>query len=191
MARHKSEEKQDAIMQATLHLVIEEGFHGLSMSKIAKKAGIATATIYVYFENTGEIINLLYLNLKELISADIMKGYNDTMTTEKGFKVIWRNYFDSIRKYAREFQYLEQFANSPYITQVSKEEGRKQFKPFLDFFDQAMAHGNIKKMSQGLVLALFIAPMSSLAKNINSGQSQIDETAIELAMNSTWLAMKK
>ena len=177
-------------MKATLHLVITEGFQGLSMSKIAKKAGIAPATIYVYFENTEEIINQLYLDLKELVVADIMQGYQVGMNTEKGFKLIWQNYFASIIKHRNEFQYLEQFSNSPYITQVSIEEGRKQFQPFLDFFEKAMLNGEIKKMPHGLVLALFIAPLSALAKNIISGNSQIDGESVELAMQSTWLSMK-
>ena len=178
-------------MNATLQLAITEGFQGLSMSKIAKKAGIAPATIYVYFENTEEIINHLYLDLKELVVADIMKGYYKGMDTEKGFKLIWRNYFNSLIKYADEFKYLEQFANCPYITQVSKEEGRRQFQRFFNFFEKAMASGEIKKMSSGLLLALFIAPLSALAKNIISDRSQVDEESIEMAMQSTWLSMKQ
>lgn len=190
MARPKSEKKYDAIMQATLDLVIELGFHGLSMAKIAKRAGVATATIYVYFDNTDAILNQLYMDLKQLVAKDITRGYKPFMSVEEGFKIIWRNQFDSLVKYSNEYWFLEQFANSPYITSISREEGLRQFQPIMDFFKQAQEKGEIKKMPMEILFPMFFAPLSSIAKSVNAGHFKADSEAIDLAMNSSWASFK-
>lgn len=186
MARPKSEQKYDAIMQATLDLVIEGGFHGLSMSKIAKRAGVAAATIYVYFDNTEAILNQLYMDLKQLVAKDITQGYKPFMSAEEGFKIIWRNQFESLINFSKEYLFLEQFANSPFITNISREEGMRQFRPVLEFFEKAQEKGEIKQMPMEILFPIFFAPLSSIAKSVNAGHFKADSKVIESAMNSSW-----
>ncbi len=186
MARPKSEEKYDAIMQVTLDLVIEVGFHGLSMAKIAKRAGVATATIYVYFDNTEAILNQLYMDLKQVVARDIVKGYKPFMSAEEGYKRIWRNQFESLVKYSKEYLFLEQFANSPYITNISREEGMRQFQPVLDFFIREKEKGGIRDMPTEVLFPMFFAPLSAIARNVNAGHLEAEGEAIDLAMDSSW-----
>ena len=49
--REKDPNKLAAIYKATLKTVLREGFSGLKMGSVAKEAGIATGTMYVYFES--------------------------------------------------------------------------------------------------------------------------------------------
>ncbi len=186
MARPKSEEKYEAILKATLELVTAEGFHGLSMSKIGKKAKVAPATIYIYFENTESIINQLYMDLKSLVAKDIMKGYKLEMKARDACMLIWRNYFEVLITYKMEYTFLEQFSNSPFITHVSREEGMRQFQPLMDFFERAMERGEIKKMPQSLIFPLFYAPLAQLAKNVIAGHLMPTEEILDLAMECTW-----
>lgn len=105
-------------MKATLQIGAEAGFHGLSMSKIAKAAGVATATIYIYFENIDAIINQLYVDLKELVFGGSMTGVKPYMGSRQAFGLIWRNMYDNMLTHNVEFRFLEQFTNSPYISQI-------------------------------------------------------------------------
>lgn len=191
MARPKSEEKYDAIMQATLALVNELGFQGLSMAKIAKKAGVATATIYVYFENTEGILNQLYMDLKQLVAKDLLKGYKPYMTTKEGYEIIWKNQFKGLITYGLEYNFLGQFSNSPYITSISREEGMRQFQPITDFFKEGMKKGDIKEMPSDLIFPLFYAPLSALAKSVIAGHAEATDPMFELAMESTWNAISR
>jgi len=189
MARQKSEEKYDAIMQATLTLVSTEGFHGISMAKIAKAAGVAPATIYTYFENKEAILNQMYLDLKELVAKDMLRGVKPYMTTKEGFKLIWRNFYDSILHHSREFDFLNQFTSSPFITQFSKEEGHRQFKPMKDFFARGMDKGDIKQMPLDLLLMYIHPPLNAMAQRVNMGHGQWSEAELALAVESTWRAL--
>ena len=50
MPKAKDENKIEQIFKATLKLVSVEGFGGLRMSDVAKEAGMATGTLYIYFK---------------------------------------------------------------------------------------------------------------------------------------------
>ncbi|NRB51489.1 MAG: TetR/AcrR family transcriptional regulator [Saprospiraceae bacterium] len=190
MARPRSGEKYDAIMQATLQIGAEAGFHGLSMSKIAKGAGVATATIYIYFENIDAIINQLYVDLKELVFGECMAGVKPYMSSQQSFELIWKNLYHNILNYNLEFRFLEQFTNSPYITQISREEGYRPFSHIIGFFQEGIKKGDIKNMPMDVIMAFFFAPIASITKNIIAGHLEMTEKQIQKAIENAWSAIK-
>lgn len=50
------EEKKAQIRNAGLELFAQEGYHGASISKIAKKAGISKGLLYNYFESKEDVV---------------------------------------------------------------------------------------------------------------------------------------
>lgn len=190
MARPRSGEKYDAIMKATLQIGAEAGFHGLSMSKIAKAAGVATATIYIYFENIDAIINQLYVDLKELVFGQSMAGVKPYMNSQQSFELIWKNLYHNILTYNVEFRFLEQFTNSPYITQISREEGYRPFSHIIRFFQESIKKGDIKDMPMDVIMAFFFAPIAAITKNIIAGHLEMSEKEIQKAIENAWNAIK-
>ena len=91
--RVKSNEKRIALLNATLSLVINNGFHDAPMSKIAKLAEVSPATIYIYFENKQDLINQLYLELKATFSTQAFKNYDVNQPIKESFQQIWFNGF--------------------------------------------------------------------------------------------------
>ena len=71
--RQKCDKKRKALLNATLNLVNNNGFHDAPMSKIAKIAEVSPATIYIYFENKQDLINQLYLEIKALLVNTLLK----------------------------------------------------------------------------------------------------------------------
>lgn len=55
----KTSGKRSDIIKASMELISEQGFHGAPMSGIAAKAGVATGTIYRYFDSRNELITEL------------------------------------------------------------------------------------------------------------------------------------
>jgi AcrR family transcriptional regulator len=56
MAREKDEGKRAAIMAAAKRLFAKEGFHGASMSDLARETGLPVGSIYTYFENKEALV---------------------------------------------------------------------------------------------------------------------------------------
>jgi AcrR family transcriptional regulator len=64
MARPKSEDKRNAIMDAATRLIVT---HGLSAptATIAQEAGISNGSLFTYFKTKAVLLNQLYLELKK------------------------------------------------------------------------------------------------------------------------------
>ena len=56
MQEDKEADKKRAVMDATLALIAEKGFHGTSMSEVAQKAKVAVGTIYHYFSSKDHLL---------------------------------------------------------------------------------------------------------------------------------------
>lgn len=52
----KNKPKYKQIIEAAVIVIAENGYHASQVSKIAKKAGVADGTIYLYFKNKEDIL---------------------------------------------------------------------------------------------------------------------------------------
>ena len=114
-------EKEQSILDASLKLFVEHGFHGTSTAQIAKEAGVATGTLFHYFNNKEELINSLYIHTKESLLKDISGNYDDKKSFKQNIKELWLkfNWFGINNSYM--FQFILIFHTSPYITSLTKE----------------------------------------------------------------------
>ncbi|WOV88660.1 TetR/AcrR family transcriptional regulator [Sporosarcina oncorhynchi] len=87
MKRDKPKYKQ--IVDAAVIVIAENGYHQAQVSKIAKEAGVADGTIYLYFKNKEDILISVFRekmgifaeNVKEILEKEIP-------ATEKLYKMI-------------------------------------------------------------------------------------------------------
>ena len=71
-------DKKKAILESTLELIRNNGFQGTPISLIAANAGVASGTIYHYFNSKDEIIVELYhLVRKEMLAAMFDDAYKE------------------------------------------------------------------------------------------------------------------
>jgi TetR/AcrR family transcriptional regulator, fatty acid metabolism regulator protein len=56
----KRGQKYDKIIDAAVKVIAENGYHHSQVSKIAKEAGVADGTIYLYFKNKEDILISLF-----------------------------------------------------------------------------------------------------------------------------------
>src|SRR5690554_1231483 len=56
----KNKPKYNQILDAAVEVIAENGYHSSQVSKIAKEAGVADGTIYLYFDNKEDILISLF-----------------------------------------------------------------------------------------------------------------------------------
>ena len=79
--------KRTDILNTTLKLVIEKGIHNTPMSLIAEKAGAGMGTIYNYFASKEELINALYLKLKEDEADYMLQNFRSEISLDEIAKI--------------------------------------------------------------------------------------------------------
>ncbi|ASN05057.1 TetR/AcrR family transcriptional regulator [Virgibacillus necropolis] len=76
----KNKPKYNQIIEAAVVVIAENGYHASQVSRIAKKAGVADGTIYLYFKNKEDILVSLFEvkmgQLIEQIAQSINKKQN-------------------------------------------------------------------------------------------------------------------
>lgn len=65
------EERREQVFDATLHLIAEHGFSGVSMEAVAREVGVAKTVVYDSFANKEELLNALFVREQERTLAEI------------------------------------------------------------------------------------------------------------------------
>ena len=67
MSREKAPEKRQRILEAALKVFAERGFYNAKVSEVARAAGVADGTIYLYFQNKDDLLINLFEDRMEWI----------------------------------------------------------------------------------------------------------------------------
>tara|TARA_R110001592_G_scaffold89248_1_gene262614 strand:- start:18386 stop:18970 length:585 start_codon:yes stop_codon:yes gene_type:complete len=186
----KSIDKRNALIKATIELVNNNGFHATPMSKIAKMANVSPATIYLYFENKQDLVNKTYIDVKSAYTDFAFETYNESMSVETGFEIIWKRIADFKLKECENALFLAQCDNTPIIDEDSRQEGIKHLQPLLDLWTRGKREGIIKPLSDYLLYAYAINPLSFLMMSEKRGAFKLDNTHLEEAYEAAWSSIK-
>lgn len=186
----KSIDKRNALVQATIGLVNNSGFHATPMSKIAKMAKVSPATIYLYFDNKQDLLNQTYIEVKGEYTKYAFDSFDAKMPVEAGFKLIWHRIADFKLHECENAMFLAQCDNTPIIDEESRQEGIKHLQPLLDLWERGKNEGIIKPISDYLLYAYAINPLSFLMMAQKRGAFILDKTHIEHAYEAAWSSIK-
>ncbi|RED45200.1 TetR family transcriptional regulator [Winogradskyella eximia] len=186
----KSIDKRNALVKATIELVNNNGFHATPMSKIAKMANVSPATIYLYFENKQDLVNQTYIDVKAEYTNYAFADFNPNMPIEEGFEMIWKRIADFKLKECEHAMFLAQCDNTPMIDEESRQEGIKHLQPLLDLWERGKKEGVIKPLSDYILYAYAINPLSFLMMTQKRGAFTLNKTHLEEAYQSAWSSIK-
>ena len=94
--RKKDDEKQRCIKNAVVQLILEVGFQGASISKIAKAAGVSPATVYIYYENKDAMLRDIYQEYAEDTIQSLLQCLSPNMAGEEIIEELIRQYYSFI-----------------------------------------------------------------------------------------------
>ena len=137
MKRDKPKYKQ--IVDAAVVVIAENGYHQAQVSKIAKEAGVADGTIYLYFKNKEDILISVFRE-KMAIFVNNVKVIleKDGNSSDKLFKVITSH-----------FRVLQEDHQLAIVTQLELRQSNKELrlrinevlKEYLGLLDDILREG--------------------------------------------------
>lgn len=113
--RKKDDEKQRCIKNAVVQLILEVGFQGASISKIAKVAGVSPATVYIYYENKDAMLRDIYQEYAEDTMQYLLQCLSPNMGGEEIIAELIRQYYSFIIENKEIFHFIEQFSGCPSL----------------------------------------------------------------------------
>lgn len=177
-------EKELQILNASLNLFVEKGFHGTSTAEIAKTAGVATGTLFHYFKTKEDLINRLYLYSKECMLNKISGHYNSEKSFKDNVKSLWVVMVDFGVNSPEMFQFILSFHCSPYITSLTKKEVETRSERVLEAYLVGIEEQKIKNVSYELIMDFLwgniVATVNHLEKHPEKRNGKTRDIAFDL-----------
>lgn len=133
MARPKSEDKRNAILDAATRVFAERGLSAAPTSEISKQAGVAEGTLFTYFKTKDDLINALYREIKLELADAMMSDFPRKKPVRTRLRHVWDRYVNWGIANPKQRKVLAQLTVSEVLTKESRDAGSA---PFVEF--QAM-----------------------------------------------------
>lgn len=145
--RTKATDKHQAILDAAVRVFARKGFFQSRVSEIAREAGVADGTIYLYFKNKDDLlISIFSVKMKEIISR-----FRDAIALERDaasrLRCLVRMHlagFQSYPELAAVFQ-VELRQSSRFMREHDKEELRHYFDMIAEILEQGQREGMFRQ----------------------------------------------
>ena len=177
--RIKDKLKEEAIINETVELVNEIGFASSSVSKIAKRANVSPATLYIYYKNKEDLLVSTYVEMKKKMSKVLLKNFDSKKPLRDIFLTFWKNSLDFIKINKDLYQYSEQFSNSPYTDLVDQTDLEKHFLLFIKVVEEGIKQKIIKDVPFEIFAGFIFYPVMNLSNPKLCKDLEFNEELIE------------
>jgi AcrR family transcriptional regulator len=138
VARPKSEEKRNAILDAATRVVAERGLTAAPTSEISKEAGVAEGTLFTYFKTKDDLMNALYREIKLELADAMMSGFPRRKSVRTRLHHVWDGYVNWGVTNPEQRKVLAQLLVSGTLSKASIEAGSAPFVEMQNMIRNAM-----------------------------------------------------
>ena len=190
MARAKDENKVQAIYEATLKLVLENGFTGLKMSKVAKEAKLATGTLYIYFKDKEELISALYLHIKKEQTRQYFLDYDEKDSFMANFRKLWFRVIEINTQNPEYAIFTDQYYRSPFIKEEYRTHAEELISPIYHLLERGKSEELIKDLPLELLVCQLIGVIHQLVNLQQETKQNLTQKQLESMFKMSWDAIK-
>lgn len=188
MARPRSSEKRQAILEAAIQEIAETGL-GAPTAKIAEGAGIAAGTLFTYFPTKEELLNELYFELKSEVYSKINAGFPVKGSLEARARHIWISFLDWAIEFPEKRKVSMQLNVSDIITQETRARMAEERSTIDSTLGELDSRGSLQRLPAGFAAAT-MAAMQEATMDFIAKQPRKRREIVDHAFQLFWRAVK-
>lgn len=158
----RDEAKARDIVAATLKEVEAVGLAGLSMEAVARRAKVATGTLYIYFKNKEALVDSVYLATKREFAGHVFK--DDGLLVRASFQRTCVAFVEYVVEHRAEIVFMTQVVNSPYLTAATRAEAAIGVRPLTELLERGKRELLLKDLDTRFMLAFLQGAVRELAE---------------------------
>ncbi|MNJ87552.1 putative HTH-type transcriptional regulator [compost metagenome] len=163
--------KVELVKQKAIELLVELGFEGFTMNKLAKACGVSVATLYIYYKDKDDLIQNIGLEEVQRMSAIMLEDFDPESSFAEGLRQQWKNRAKCILENPLTAQMIEQLRSSTYQEKIFQTFGEIFKEPLGKFMHNAIEREEIVDMPLESYWSVAFGPLYSLLRFHNEGKS--------------------
>jgi TetR/AcrR family transcriptional repressor of multidrug resistance operon len=163
--------KVELVKQKAIELLVELGFEGFTMNKLAKACQISVATLYIYYKDKDDLILKIGIEEVERMSAIMLEDFDPECSFAEGLRQQWKNRSRCMLENPLSVQVIEQLRSSTYQDKVFEIFGNNFKEPLGRFMDNAVKRGEIDPLPLESYWSVAFGPLYSLIRFHMEGHS--------------------
>jgi AcrR family transcriptional regulator len=191
--RVRDENKIASILVEARKMIVEEGFDGLSMQKLAKAAGVSPATIYIYFKDRDDLLIQLYKQESDVFFEYIFRDFDPEMDFATGLAVQWKRRAQYVIDNIDNTHFMEYFKYSPLHQKATALRDPKYTEGMKRFVRKAIANKELVNMPFEVYWSVAFAPLYNLVHYHKIGRNMAGDPFVltdEMLMQTLALVLK-
>lgn len=145
--RPRNTDKEEQVKRTAIRMIVEDGYDGFSMNKLAKFCGISVGTLYIYYKDKDDLLRRLGVEVSKNFITQTLLGFTPDMPFREGLKKQWENRARYAINFPTEVACHEIMRHTPYADYIFE----NSIVPFKDamssFFCNAVKRGEIVSLS--------------------------------------------
>ncbi|MEZ2602789.1 TetR/AcrR family transcriptional regulator [Kluyvera intermedia] len=187
MARPKSEDKKQALLDAATCAIAQSGI-AASTALIARSAGVAEGTLFRYFATKDDLLNALYLHLKSDLCQAMLAGLVENVSPKEFTHSIWNSYIDWGVRNPTGHHAIRRMAVSEKITDETIEQVRAMFPELQKLCQRSVRPVFMSDEFRSFGDALFLS-LAEATIEFASREPQRADALKALGFEAMWLAL--
>ena len=192
ISQSKLENKREKILLAARRLFVKQGFHSTPTSAIAREASVANGTLFHYFNTKEELINTLYKETKRSFFTITTAGVENEKNIKRKVRLLWYNTVKWALNRPQDFLFIQQYSNSPFISQLTQEDISEHIGFYYDLIDKGKEKGTLKDIPTDLMYQLTTYQIYGIINYLfQHKEFQNNSTYLSMAFEFYWESIAK
>lgn len=162
--RVRDADKEKLVIENAIDQIVQEGFQGFSMNKLAKACSISVGTLYIYYADKDDLIQKIGGMIALKFFSGTIKDFSLDMSFEEGLWKQWENRADFTMKYPKEVAFFEIIKHSPHGETIL--DSIKEFSDFRkimhQFIENALRNNELIPMNFEAFWCVAYGPLYTL-----------------------------
>ena len=177
----------EQIFDATDRLMAKEGLHHLSMHKLAKEAGIAAGTIYLYFKSKDELLAQFARRVFNKFVVAIEEGFDESQSFFEQYRKMWWNIWHFLQENPTVLSNMNQYKSLPEFIEISSEMEHSCWKQFCL---KGQAANVLADLDPHMLFLLSLKTAMVVASDIKFLGTAVTDVILESVIERSWRAIQ-
>ncbi len=151
MVREQSPEKRDLYLLTALHLFAAKGVKNTSTAEIAREAGTAAGTLFLYFPTKQNLVNELAVWVSKAEAEVVNSRLTVDMNARQMLSVIWEESIHWLIINPDAYQFSQQIRDPGVLTEETVRQTGMNFQFYYTAIQKGLADGDLRDYPADLI----------------------------------------